>query len=149
MIVASNAAAAEKVLQTFAGNAPSIDTTEQFARFGLEIKGPVYAISYADLASTTRQTAKFIRQAGAIAPMILGMAGAQANPEKLKPLQDALALLPGIANVVEKFDYFEARLCVVQQGDTANSYVKRSVTLVRPPAEKQADKKVAAAGGNK
>jgi hypothetical protein len=139
MIVASNPEAAQRVLRTRSGDASSIDTTEPFQRFGLEIDGPVYAIRYTDLAASTRQAAQFIRQIGVMGPMIAGMAGSQAGPEKVKPLQDALALLPAVANVVEKLDYLEARLSVVQAGDTAGSYVKRSVTLVRPPQEKQDD----------
>ncbi len=132
MIVASNAAAAQKVLRTLAGEAPSIDKTEQFTRFGLTVDGPVYALGYTNLAGNTQQAAQFIRQAGAFAPVIVGLAGANQSPEKLKPLQEALALLPSIANVVDKFDFLDARLCVVQKGD-GYSYTKRCVTLVRPP----------------
>jgi hypothetical protein len=145
MIVGSNAAAAEKVLRTLAGEAPSIDKAKVFTRFGLEIEGPVYAISYTDLAMSTRQAAQFIRQAGSFAPMIVGIAGAQGDPKKLKPLQDALALLPAIANVVERFDYLEARLSVVQKGDVPGSYVKRSATLVRPLEQKPKKTETAAA----
>jgi hypothetical protein len=132
MIIGSNAAATTKLLQTLAGDGPAIDKSEAFKRFGLDIEGPVYAVSYTDLAASTRQAAQFIRQAGGFAPMIVAMAGAQADPKKLKPLQDALALLPSIANVVEKFDYLEARLSVTQKGDAPGSYIKRSATLVRP-----------------
>jgi hypothetical protein len=67
--------------------------------------------------------------------MILAAAG-EKDPHKLKPLQDAVGLLPSIANVVEKFDYLQSRLSVTQKGDAAGSYVKRSVTLVRAPKEK-------------
>ena len=135
MIVASNAAAAEKVLRTLSGDAPSIDTTKQFKQFGLHVEGPVYAISYSDLATSARQAAQLIRQAGLFAPMILAAAG-EKDPHKLKPLQDAVGLLPSIANVVEKIDYLQSRLSVTQKGDAAGSYVKRSVTLVRAPKEK-------------
>jgi len=132
MIVATNAEAAEKVIKTLAGEAPSIDSTKEFQRFGLQIDGPVYAISYTDLAASTRQAAQFIRQAGMAAPIAIGVAGAKAKPGELKPLQDAVALLPSIANVVEKFDFLEARLRITQAGDEPGTYVKRCVTLVRP-----------------
>jgi hypothetical protein len=143
MIVATNASAAERVLQTLSGAAPSIDSTEHFRRFGLAIEGPVYAVSYSDLAASTRQAAQFIRQAGMFAPMAVAAAGAKAKPEQLKPLTDALALLPSVANVVEKFDYLEARLSVIQKGDAPGSYVKRNVTLVRPPKAGAAEKPAA------
>lgn len=135
MMVASNASAAKEVLRTRAGDAPSIDSTKEFQRFGLEVSGPVYAIRYTDLAASTRRAAQLIRQAAVAAPMIAGIAGAKAGPERIKPLQDALALLPAIANVVEKFDFLEARLNLVQEGDAAGSYVKRSAILIRPPSK--------------
>ena len=141
MFVASESAAIQKVLRTLSGDSPSIDTTEQFKRFELEIDGPVYAISYRDLSTSARQAAQFIRQAGIMAPMAVATAAAaaKADPAKLKPVQDAVALIPSIANVVEKFDYLQAQLSVVQKGEASGSYVKRSVTLVRPPTEKPAD----------
>jgi len=40
-----------------------------------------------------------------------------------------------VANVVEKFDFLEAKLSVVQPGDAPDMYQKSSVILVRPPAE--------------
>jgi hypothetical protein len=146
MFFASSSAAAEKVLQTLSGNAPSIDTTEQYKRFKLEIDGPVYAISYRDLGASARQAAQLIRKAGIMAPMAVATAAAAAKADqaKLKPVQDVLALIPSIANVVEKFDYFEARLSVVQKGEASGSYIKRCVTLVRPPIKNHADKKAVA-----
>jgi hypothetical protein len=141
MIFATDSTAGQKVLQTLSGDAPSFETTEQFTRFELEIDGPVYAMSYRDLSASARQAAQFIRQAGIMAPMAVATAAAaaKADPAKLKPVQDAMALIPSIANVVEKFDYLQARLSVVQTGEAPGSYVKRCVTLVRPPTEKQAD----------
>ena len=64
--------------------------------------------------------------------MIMSMAGANANQEELKPIQEALALLPDVAKIVGKFDFLEANVTVVQAGDEPDSYVKRSVTVVRP-----------------
>jgi hypothetical protein len=136
MIVATNPSAAQKVLQTLAGEAPSINTADHFRRFGLDVQGPVSAMSYTDLAASTRQVAQVIRTVGVAAPVMVGIAGAHAKPEDLKPLQEALGLLPSIANVVDKIDYLDASLTVVQRGDVAGSYVKRTVVLVRPPNQK-------------
>lgn len=135
LMLATNSAAAGKLIQTLSGEAPSIDSTREFQRFGMTIEGPVYAISYKDLAASTRQAAQFIRQASMVLPIAIGAAGAKAKPEQLKPLQDAVALLPSVANVIEKFDFLEARLSVTQAGDKPGTYVKRCVTLVRPPQE--------------
>ena len=140
MIVGSSPSAVQRVLDTYDGEAPSIAKAQSFERFDLEIEGPVTALSYRHLAEGTRQAAQTLRQIGLMAPMIVGMAGAQAEPEDLKPLMDAMALLPSVANVVGKFDYLEAMLSVTQQGDQPNYYKRRSVTLVRPPTEAEPDK---------
>ena len=124
MIVASNASAAQRVLRTLSGEAASINSTEQFRQFGLELEGPVYAIRYSDLAASTRRAAQVIRQAGVVAPIILGIAGTHADQAKLKPISEVLALLPDIAKVVERFDYLQARLSVVQKGSEPGSYIK-------------------------
>lgn len=139
MLIGSSPSAVQRVLDTYAGKEPSIAKAQSFARFDLAIEGPVTGLSYRHLAEGTRQAAQMLRQIGLMAPMILGMAGAQAEPEDLKPVQDALALLPSIANVVGKFDYLEAMLSVTQQGQQPNSYQRRSVTLVRPPAKVEKD----------
>ena len=133
MILGSSQGAVERVLDARAGRSATIDASEAFQRFGLEIDGPVQSLSYADLAENTRHAAQAIRQIGMIAPAILGMVGAKGNPEDLKPVQELLGLLPSLANVVEKFDFLEARLAVDQPGDSPDTYVRRSVTLVRPP----------------
>src|SRR3954469_3695688 len=134
MIVGTNASAAQKVLKTLSGDAPSIATTERFKKFGIEVKGPVSAISYSDIGTATRQAAAFIRQAGFMAPAIIASAGVK-DPKVSKLLQEAVGLLPSVANVVEKFNYLDARLTVVQKGEASGSYIKRSVTLVKTPAD--------------
>jgi hypothetical protein len=65
------------------------------------------------------------------------MAGGNANAEEMKPVMEALAILPSIAKVVEKFDYYEAKLAIVQAGPLPNSYLKQSVTLIRAEGETQ------------
>jgi hypothetical protein len=64
--------------------------------------------------------------------MILGMVGAKAKPEELKPVQEALALLPSVAKIVSKFDFLEAQLSVTQAGKEPGTYETREVTIVRP-----------------
>jgi hypothetical protein len=143
MIIGSSPSAVQKVLDTYNGKGKTIAEAPSFERFDLEIEGPVSAVSYTHLAESTRQTADMIRQIGMMGPMIIGMAGAEAEPEDLKPLQEALALLPSVANVVAKFDFLEAMLSVTQQGGAPNTYKRRSVTLVRPPAKLEADAEAA------
>jgi hypothetical protein len=147
MIVGSNPSAAKKLIQTRAGEAPAIDASDTFAKFHLEIDGPVDSLSYSNLAEQTRQTAQFIRQIGVMAPMILGIVGAQADSDELAVVQECLALLPSVAKVVEKFDYLEAKLSVTQSGDTPDTYVTRTVTLVRPPGEEEAEEAEAEEAG--
>ena len=136
MIIGSHPSAVQQVLDVRTGKSPSITTSEHFQRFGLEIDGPVSALNYANLAENTRHAAQVIRQIGTVAPMIIGMVGAQADPEDLKPIQEILALLPSVANVVEKFDFMEESLTVVKPGELPTSYTKHGVILIRPPGEK-------------
>jgi len=135
MICGSSQGAVQRVLDVRAGNGETIESSDSFQRFGAEIDGPINSLSYSDLAESTRHAAQVIRQIGVVAPAIIGMAGAKADPEDLKPVQEILALLPSVANVVEKFDFLEAKLSVVQPGDAPDMYQKSSVILVRPPAE--------------
>jgi hypothetical protein len=137
MIIGSRAAAVKKVLDTRSGSGPTAADSEEFKRFKLDIKGPVSAISYGDMAASTHQTANTVRQIGMIGPMIVGMAGAQADGKDLKPVLDAMKLLPSIAKVIDKFDYLQANLTVTQTGTEPDTLVSRSVTLVRPPAEQK------------
>jgi hypothetical protein len=127
--------AIQRVLDVRARKAPNIESSPGFQRFDAPIDGPVAGLSYADLAEQTRHTAQGIRQVGMFAPMIIGMIGAKASPEDLKPVQEILALLPSVANVIEKFDFLEARLTVVQPAAEPSMYTKRAVTLVRKPVE--------------
>jgi len=132
MIVATNASAAQKLLKTLSGDAPTIATTDRFKKFGIEANGPVSSMTYSDIGANTRQMATFIRQAGMMAPAIIVSAGVK-DPKKMKLLQDAVGLLPSIANVVEKFTFLDARLTVLQKGDGTGTYIKRTVTIVKEP----------------
>jgi hypothetical protein len=133
LMVGSNPECLQKVLDTRSGKSPTIDSSAHFERFNLKVDGPVDSLSFTDLGQSTRHAADAIRKVGGIAPMFLAMVGAQGDAKDLKPIFDALALLPSIANVIEKFDYYEAKLTVVQDGPLPDSYLKQSVTLIRPP----------------
>ena len=135
MIVGSRASAVQQVLDARAGETTSIDTTEGFQKFQLKVEGPVQSLSYTNLAESIHNTADGIRQAGTMAPMVLGILGAQGDPEAMKPVLEVVGLLPSVAKVVEKFDFMESKLSVTQQGDDPDTYVTRTVTLIRPPAE--------------
>jgi hypothetical protein len=133
MIFASNPTAVQKLIATWSGGGSTIDQSEAFQRFGLKVVGPVDSIRYCDLAAQTRRTAQKVRQLGVFAPMVIGLIGAKANAEQLKTLQDAAQLLPSLAKVIEQCDFLQAKLTVVQPGDTPGTYRKHSVVLVRPP----------------
>jgi hypothetical protein len=132
MIISSHADAAAKLVAVRNGDAESIDRTESLEKFDLDdAEGDVYAVSYRDIGEGIRQFAAAIDQAGMMAPMMLGMAAAQADPEDIKPVQEALGLLPSIAKVIRKFDFYEQQLSVTSEGPLPNSYVRNSVTLIR------------------
>jgi len=132
MILASNAEAVKTMLQAKAGKGPSIADTKAFKQFQLKVDGPVHSISYTNLAESTRQAAAMLNQAGAMAPMIVGLAAGKAKPEQLKLVQDVLGLLPSVGKIVSKFDFFEAQMSVTQAGDQPGTYHRRTVTVVRP-----------------
>lgn len=136
MYIGSSAAAVEKVLAVQSGEGEAMADAEAFKRFGMEVEGPVASIQYTDLAASTRGVAQFLKQAGAIAPTVIGMAGANnADPETMAVLQEVAGLLPSLGKIVEKLDFYEAKLATVQAGEEPGTYVKRSVTLVRPHEE--------------
>lgn len=135
MMVGSSADAVKKVLDTRAGNTPSIAGTKSFEQFHLKVEGPVRSIRYGNTAQSLRRAAALLNQVGTMAPMFLSMAAGNAKPEELKPIQDALGLLPSVAKIVAKFDFFQASMSVVQAGDQPGTCLKRSVIVVRPPAQ--------------
>jgi hypothetical protein len=136
-MIGSNPECLQKVIDARAGKVPTIAGSDHFERFHLDIEGAVDSLSYTDLKASIKSVAQMIRQVGAIAPMFIAMAGGNANAEEMKPVMEALAILPSIAKVVEKFDYYEAKLAVVQAGPLPNSYLKQSVTLIRADGETQ------------
>ena len=138
MFVGSTAQAVKTVLDTRAGEGDlPISDTEDFKRFNLQVDGPVYSIKYGNTAESTRQIAKVLNQAGMMAPMIIAMAGAKADPEAIEPFKEAMGLLPSAAQIVSRFDFLEAKLSVSQAGDEPGSVRKQSVTVVRPPESQE------------
>jgi hypothetical protein len=134
MMIGSNADAIKAVLDTKAGKTPSIADAASFKQFHLKVDGPVQSISYKNTAEEIHHVAAALNQAGVIVPMVIGMIGAKANPEDLKPVQEVLGLLPSLGKIVSKFDFLQAKLSVAQAGSQPGTYQRRSVTLVRPPA---------------
>ena len=135
MFIGSHSEAVQRVLDVRAGKSPSIESSDQFQRFGVNIDGAVHSLSYTNLADSIHHAAQTIRQIGAIAPMFIGMAGAEADPEDLKPVMDLVGLLPSVAKVVEKFDFLEESLSVSQPGDAPRTYTKQGVILIREAGE--------------
>jgi hypothetical protein len=140
MICGSNVEVVQKVLDTRAGKSPSIVTTDDFKKFRLDVEGPVRAVSYTDMARSTRQAATMLSQAGMIMPMIIGIAGAEMDPEDLERVQEIVGLLPSVGKIVSKFDFLEAKLSTTQMGDEPGTYMRRSVIRVRPQEEQPAEK---------
>ena len=114
LIFASSKETAEKLLAVRAGQAESIDGAASFEKLGINPKGAVYRVSYCDIGTNVRQVADVIDKIGAMAPIFLGIAAANAKPEELKPVQEAIGLLPSLAKVVRKFDYFGHNLSVTR-----------------------------------
>jgi hypothetical protein len=135
MYIGSKAGAVKKVFEVQAGDLETVKDTDAFTRLSMEVEGPVDAIKYANTAEGTRNFADMLTKVGTMAPMIIGMvsANAGADAESLKPVQEAMALLPDLAKIVRKFDFLEAKMTVVQDGDELGTYNKRTVTVVRTP----------------
>lgn len=130
MAIGSHADAVRTVLETRSGKGETITSTEAFKQFDLSIDGPVASVAYSNLGDGTRATAQALQQAGAMLPMVLGMAGR--SPEDIKPVQDFLGLLPSVGRIIGKMDFYDAQLSVVKPGES-NTYTKHSVTLIKPP----------------
>jgi hypothetical protein len=141
MIIGSEPKAVERLLDAWSGKSPGIDQSAQFQRFGVKIEGPVRAVGYNDVAENIRHAAQSLDKAGAVASMFVGMAAAKVDKDHPNPqievANELLKLVPSVAKVIGKFDFLEGRLQVTQQGDDPHTFIQRSVTLVRPPAEKE------------
>lgn len=129
MVIATHAEAVQAVLDVRAGNGSTIADSETFSQFNLEIEGPVAAISYANTGESTRQAAMGIQQVGAMLPLLT----AQLPPEAAGA-RDFLALIPSVGRIIGSLDFFEQQLSVTQPGPDELSYIRHSVTTVRPPS---------------
>jgi len=133
MYIGSNTRAIQKLLDTRSGQGDTIEDTDAFKQFRLNVEGPVESIKYSNLAESTKQISGLLNQAGMFAPMIIGMMNAEANAEELKPVQEIFGLLPSVGRIVSKFDFLQAQMTVIQDGDQPGTYLKRSVIVVQPP----------------
>jgi hypothetical protein len=131
MILASDDDAAKKLAAVRSGDEEAIDQAERLKQFNLEAEGPVYAVSYSDVGEGIRQAADAIDKAGMMAPMFIGMAAQGANAEQMKAVQEAIGLLPSIAKVIRKFDFYEDKLSITYGGPEDNTFMQQAVTLVR------------------
>jgi hypothetical protein len=142
MILASTKDAAKKFVDVRSGDAEGLDKAKIAKKFDLKAEGEVYAVSYSDVGAGVRRFADGIDYVGRMAPFFLSMASAQgAKAEDMKPINEALGLLPSIAKVVRKFDFFEDRLKITYEGPEDNTFMQESVTLIRQPAEKDSNEK--------
>ncbi len=136
MIVASSVAAAEKFLAVRAGEADSIADSNKFEKFNLKADGDVYAASYTDVGAGVRQAADTVDQLSMMLPMYLAMATQNAKPEEKKLAEEALGLLPSVAKVIRKFDFFEDKASITREGPLPDSFLCESVMNIRQPEEK-------------
>jgi hypothetical protein len=134
MFLGSNRHAVQKVLDARAGEVATIDKTEAFTRFGMEIEGPVYSIAYTDVAEQTRGAAQFLNQVGPMGQAVVGLLGIQADAEEMQVVQELLGLLPSVGKIVSKFDFLQAKLVVTQSSEELGGYLKRTAVLVKPPS---------------
>ncbi|MGB4709367.1 MAG: hypothetical protein WBH50_25820 [Fuerstiella sp.] len=132
MTMGTHKDAVQTVMLTKGGESPSFAETETFTQFGMDVKGPVYSISYSNTGESIRQTAKGLQQVGAMLPMMIAMAGGGNNGPDLAPVQDFLQMLPSIGRIVEKFDFIDSKLNYVEPGPTEGSYLRHGVTIIKP-----------------
>jgi hypothetical protein len=134
MIMASCQEGAEKLLAVRAGKAAAIDVSATFAEFGLDLTKQVLCdVTYKDIGADVRRVADAIDKVGAMAPMFLSMVAANAKPEEVKTLQEAVGLLPSVAKVIRKLDFYGHSLSVTRRGPMPDTYLKECVTEIRPP----------------
>jgi hypothetical protein len=133
MIIASCQEGAVKLLDVRAGKVDALNVSATFAKFGLDPKPALCSVSYNDVGAKVRAVADGIDKVGMMAPMFLGMAAANAKPEEIKPVQEAIGLLPSVAKVVRKFDFLDHSLKITRPGPMPNTYLQDSVMEIRPP----------------
>ena len=135
MVLASDADAVTKVMETKDGSGDTIVDSETFKSFKLPVRGPVMGVSYVNSGENTRAAAQGLKQVGALLPMMMGMAGGQGpDRDQMAKIQEVLALLPKLGQIIEKFDFYDKTLTVTQPG-SKGSYKRHTVTLIKPPVQ--------------
>ena len=123
-----------------AGRAPgdedSIEGAESLKRFDLKTDGEVYSVKYSDVGAGIRAAADGIDQFAMMAPLLLGAAMQSAKAEDVKTFQKAIAILPSVAKVMRKFDFYEQTMSIMRKGPEDGTYLREAVTLIRQPAKK-------------
>ncbi len=145
MIIGSHPDAVQQVFAVRSGDAQSFAESETFRQFNLEVSGTVSAISYRNIGESTRQMAQGLQQAGIMLPMLIGMAGQQgdaANRPDLSIIQDLAGLLPAAGRIIAKMDFIDKSMSYSQAGPEKGTWIRHSVTLIRPPVEPAAAEKV-------
>lgn len=135
MIIASSPEAAKTLLAVRAGEESSIAGAESLKRFNLNTDGDVAAVSYSDVGAGVRAFADGIDQFAMMAPILLAAATADASEADKKLINQGLGLLPSVAKVIRKFDFYEQSLSITRSGPEEGTYLRESVTLIRQPSE--------------
>lgn len=134
MVFGSDADAVKKVMETRNGSGDTIVDSEVFKSFNLPIRGPVTSVSYVNSGENTRAAAQTLNQVGGMLPMIMGMAGGNIDKDAMAKAQKFLALLPSVARIIKKFDFYDKTLTVTQPG-SGSTYKRHTVTLIKQPAQ--------------
>ena len=133
MVIASHIEAVDTILNTLEGQGTTLADTEAFQKFNIETDGPVSSIGYRNIGEGIRSASVGMQQAGAMLPMILGMAAQ--NGAEISEAQEFLALIPSVGRIVGTLDFFEEQVSVTQPGPNNLSYTRQTVTTIRPPEE--------------
>lgn len=137
MILGTNVASVQTVLTVQGGEAASWSEGERFKQFHLDADGAVNSVSYSNTGESIRSASAAMQQLGMMAPVFIGMAQGQARgegAEALQIVQEVAGLLPSIGRIVGKLDFYDATMSVSKPGPETNSWLRNSVTLIRPPA---------------
>ncbi|MCC6492867.1 MAG: hypothetical protein IT424_07585 [Pirellulales bacterium] len=137
LILSSHREAASKVVAVRSGDAESIDGAKTLKQFDIEADGDVYLASYTDVGASVRRAADLVDQIGTWAMVFGGAALANAPEKDAETVREALGLLPSIAKVIRKFDFYEDRLSIVQEGPEDNTYRRDTVTNIRQEQAEQ------------
>lgn len=134
MVLASHADAVQTIELARGGEAATVETSEKFTAFSLPIEGPINSTSYVNTGQQTRDFAQGLQSIGTMLPMMMAMAGGGNNGPDLSKASDFLNLLPDLGRIVAKFDFLDSTLSMSKPGPTDGTYIRESVTLIKPPA---------------